>query len=240
MALSRAQNRAVALGERGYVLLTTMWLLLLAGSIAGLMLLTTVERSRSTKEYMDEAEAVHALDSALATAVADRLFASQTAQGGGASQQIDMEGVVVSVQTSSETSRIDLNTANAEIVGQAIRERGHMWSMGPTENQALIVAILARRVEGMTFRSAVEVAQIAQGDLDGDTDYIFTIATRARGPSSRQLPGIGVGAAAQSINRGHAAVRFRATLEGYAGQRSRTIVGRMSSIRGKTFSTIDR
>ena len=112
--------------EQGYVLITAIWLLLLAGSIAALLMLRSIRAATDAKEVAQALGDKVALESAVETVLADRLFSgarsSWWATPARGTVRIGSRDVRVSL--TSESGRIDINEADPLLVGRALQGLG--------------------------------------------------------------------------------------------------------------------
>lgn len=151
------------------MLISALWLLLLAGVLTALILAQTRERAEDVRDSGDALRLGHALASAIATVNADRLFAGpasrwweQPAQGA-----VEIDGVAVTLMLSNEAERIDLNRASREAMVVALDRlaREQPGVMAGVDRDALVLAIEARRASGVPFYSAREVAGLMTGGV---------------------------------------------------------------------------
>jgi hypothetical protein len=151
------------------VLISALWLLLLAGVLTALILAQTRERAEDVRDGGDALRLRHALASAIATVNADRLFAGPASHWWKLPAQgtVEIEGVTVTLALSNEAERIDLNRASREAIVAALdrlaRERPEV--MAGVERDALVLGIEARRASEVPFYSAREVVGLVRNDL---------------------------------------------------------------------------
>ena len=112
--------------ENGYVLITAIWLLALCGAIAAMLMLRSLDSARIAHDQARQLMARIALQSAIETVIADRLFKQNhsrwwvlPAQG-----SVDVAGQAVQVYISDDAGRIDLNEADSALIDQALRGAG--------------------------------------------------------------------------------------------------------------------
>jgi general secretion pathway protein K len=112
--------------ERGFVLIAAIWLLILAGSIASVLMLRSLAAATSAAGRSDTIERRLAAESAIETVIADRLFAGDRSFW----LRTPAEGVVaigdrrVNVRLSSESGRLDVNAADPARIDGALRGLG--------------------------------------------------------------------------------------------------------------------
>lgn len=151
------------------MLISALWLLLLAGVLTALILAQTRERAEDVRDSGDTLRLRHALASAIATVNADRLFAGPASRWWKLPAQgtVEIDGVAVTLALSNEAERIDLNRASRAAIVAALdrlaREQPEV--MAGVERDALVLAIEARRASGLPFYSAREVEGLVNGEM---------------------------------------------------------------------------
>lgn len=151
------------------MLISALWLLLLAGVLTALILVQTRARTEDVRDSGDALRLRNALASAIATVNADRLFAGPASRWRKLPAQgaVEIDGVVVTLMLSNEAERIDLNRASRDAMVAALdrltQEQPEV--MAGVEPDALVLAIEARRTSGVPFYSAREVAGLVTGDV---------------------------------------------------------------------------
>lgn len=152
------------------MLISALWLLLLAGVLTALILMQTRERAEDVRDGGDTLRLRHALASAIATVNADRLFAGPASRWWKlpARGTVEIDGVTVTLALSNEAERIDLNRASREAMVAALDRlaREQPGVMAGVERDALVLGIEARRASGMPFYSAREVAGLVRSDVE--------------------------------------------------------------------------
>lgn len=155
--------------EHGYVLISALWLLLLAGVLTALILAQTRERAEDVRDGGDTLQLRHALASAIATVNADRLFAGPASRWWKLPAQgaVEIDGITVTLALSNEAEQIDLNRASREAMVAALDRLAQEQPgvMAGVERDALVLAIEARRASGVPFYSAREVAGLLGSDV---------------------------------------------------------------------------
>ncbi len=112
--------------EQGFVLIAAIWLLILAGSIAAILMLRSLAGANAAAEHQDMIERRLALDSAIETMLADRLFngnrsAWAVAPAGGA---IAIGNRQIALRVTSESGRLDVNAADPALIDAALQGFG--------------------------------------------------------------------------------------------------------------------
>ncbi len=151
------------------MLISALWLLLLAGVLTAMILAQTRERAEDVRDGGDALRLRHALASAIATVNADRLFAGPASRWWKLPAQgtVEIDGVAVTLALSNEAERIDLNRASREAMVATLDRlaREQPAVMAGIERDGLVRAIEARRASGVPFYSAREVAGLAEGEV---------------------------------------------------------------------------
>ncbi len=112
--------------EQGFVLIAAIWLLVLAGSITAILMLRSLAAATAAAEHQDSIERRLALDSAIETMLADRLFNSSLSPWWAA----PAEGTIaigkhnISLRMTSESGRIDVNGADPALIDTALQGFG--------------------------------------------------------------------------------------------------------------------
>lgn len=151
-------------GEQGYVLISAIWMLALAGSIVAYLMLGSVEASRQTRSAGELLKARLAFDAVLETIVADRIINGDRSKWSRAPMTgtIMIDGMAVRVRSTDESARVDINRADMQtldlVLGQAgLRER---------EKQVVLARIALARGQKRPVRAMAEMAAIL-GVADG-------------------------------------------------------------------------
>lgn len=153
MAVSDARQ------DNGYALLATLWLLLLAASVAGLLMMRSVQGSRAVAAERAALMRTTAEESALETAAADLLL------NGGASRFGALPSTAVyriaardySLEASRESDHIDINEAPLALIDSELR----LASVNPIERARLIAMLDEARRSRRSFVSLADVAALA-------------------------------------------------------------------------------
>jgi hypothetical protein len=137
--------------EDGYVLIAAIWLLVLAGSIAALLMLQSLTATRQARAEGDILRARLALDAAVETIIADRIMNggrsiwSRTAVDG----TIQIENMAIRARATSEAQRVDLMRADPRLVDTTLRTAG----LGANQRQRVIarIALQAGNAQALSF-----------------------------------------------------------------------------------------
>ncbi len=145
-------------GERGFVLIAAIWLLILAGSIAAILMLRSLAGATAAADHDEATERRLALESAIETMLADRLFVGQRsawwlapAQG-----QIAIGGRDVNIRMTSESGRLDVNGANPALIDPALRGFG----VSASERERILARLLALRAMKKNIGSLAELESL--------------------------------------------------------------------------------
>lgn len=154
-------------GERGFVLIAAIWLLILAGSITAVLMLRTLSAASAASGHADSLARRLALESAIETMMADRLF-----NGSGsawhlvpARGRIEIGGRAISIRLTSDSGRLDVNMADPALIDTALQRFG----VAAAERGAILTRLLALRARKKRIGSAA------------DLDRLLARASRAAG-----------------------------------------------------------
>lgn len=148
--------------ERGFILISAIWLLVLAGSIAALLLLYSIA---DTRRAVDDEQAL--LDRVALDGAAETLFASLVIDGERSlwlrepATPMSIGGRRITLSLSSENGRIDLNTAPLELIDSALRAFG----ADASDRQRLSNDLQALRTRKQRIASAAEMEALLGPDI---------------------------------------------------------------------------
>lgn len=169
--------------ERGYALISALWLLLLAAVLAGALTAHSVTRARAVAQLRAELLLELRATSAIESAMADIVFngnQSAIGQNSGA-VAYHFGGRDIAVRASSERNRIDINDAPVELVDAALRRA----QIGAELRGRVLSAIAARRAERRRFASLADIDRaVADDDGSGANACLLDVLTVAGGRSS--------------------------------------------------------
>lgn len=113
-------------GELGFVLIAAIWLLVLAGAIVALLMLSTLTFAKRSRFEADQLQSDLALRSALQTVAWDRLMNGVHGPWGQlpAEGDVALADHVVHARLSSEAGRLDINEADPKLIDTALRGLG--------------------------------------------------------------------------------------------------------------------
>jgi len=178
-------------GERGFVLVATIWLLVLAGSIVAMLMLRTFTMARAVSTEQRLLESDVAAQSAIETVLADRLFVGARSHW----WMLPAEGTVrvggrdVRMRLTSEGGRLDLNEADPGRIDAALRGLG----LSATGREAVLASLRERRRSQRRVRSLAEMRGLFSGPetaLPSDIciDDLVTFASGRPEPSPATMP----------------------------------------------------
>ncbi|HEY5722126.1 MAG TPA: hypothetical protein VIT45_07375 [Allosphingosinicella sp.] len=148
-------------GERGFVLIAAIWLLILAGSITAILMLRSLAASTAAADRSEEAERRLALESATETLLADRLFNSQRSRWWQAPTEggITIGGRPIRLRMTSESGRIDVNNADTGLIDTALRGLG----VGKGDRDRIVQRLVALRTLKKGIGSAADLDSLIGG-----------------------------------------------------------------------------
>lgn len=140
--------------DAGYALISALWLLLLAASLSGLLMLRSVRGSEALVADRSAIRDHLRLDSALETALADMLFygqASVIARSGGAGRY-SVDGQEVTVRASAESARVDINEAPLPTIEATLTQSG----VSPDRRASILDMLTVMRAQRLPISSLNE------------------------------------------------------------------------------------
>lgn len=236
---------AIPANERGYILITAVWMLLLGASIVAVMMAHNLRTSQELSFEREQAQIRYAQESAIETVVADILFNGARSQLARlpAKTSYTINGVVMRVRVSSESGKIDVNQADPVLIERALRGLG----IAASQRQAFLAIIASELSASRLFQSPADVAAAMQqagimfdrGFCPGTYFTTFSglgqpVAGQMRPEVSKALglPNLPTSARASSGT----AVRISVTAD---GTRPLTAVVRISGLIGQAYSVLD-
>lgn len=175
--------------DHGYALISALWLLLLAASLSGLLMLRSVRSSAALVEDRTAMQDQNRIESALETAMADMLFygnASVIARGGGTGRYV-VDGKDVIVRASAESTRVDLNTAPLSVIDETLASR----AIAPEIRATLLGILTERRANAAPLASLSEWRALLRHAADhegGDALCALDMFTTAGGRTTAAPP----------------------------------------------------
>lgn len=147
--------------ERGFILISAIWLLVLCGSIAAILMLRSIAATRESALDADAFADQALLEAAVETTFAGLLFTGGRSHAASvpASGTISIAGRDVTVDVTSENGRIDLNEYPLDKLGAALQGLG----IESDDRRRIVGAVHLRRSANRPFRSHAEVAALLRG-----------------------------------------------------------------------------
>lgn len=179
----------------GFILINAIWLLLLCGAIAALLMLRGIERGSAARADGDVLKARLSLESGVEAVIADILFNGPRSRWASvpANGSVDVgAGSPLQVRVSSEAGRLDLNDGDLDTIDLALRGFG----ADATRRRALLDELRAKRARKERIGSWAEahmlLAPIESGaDRQTCLDQDFTLYSGLSKPRPDQAsPGL--------------------------------------------------
>lgn len=177
--------------ERGFILITAIWMLLLGASIVAILMVKNLHQSEQYSFEREQVAHKHARESAVETVVADLLFNGPRSSFAQLPSEMrySFDGIDVTVKVSSESGKIDVNQTDIALVERAMRGLG----VGAQTCEAFLEQISASRAAERPFQSALEVAGalqqsgLCQGIGQEDLGQYFTAYSGLAQPRQGQM-----------------------------------------------------
>lgn len=236
----RARN-----GERGYILITAVWILLLGASIVAVIMIHNISASKEASFERKLTGIRNAQESAIDTVIADILFngpRSSFAQLP-ATASYNIGGEDVQVEVSSESGKIDLNQADPNLIERALRG----LAIPGVERQTFLRSIARRRGADALFQSLTDVeAEMMEAGIAVGSDFCasryFTVYSGLEQPLVSQMdPELAkaLGLASVSASSGNARGAALRILVETEMATPLTAVVRTSGLIGQSHSVLD-
>lgn len=145
--------------NEGFILINAVWLLLLCGAIAALIMLRGIERGSAARAEGEALSTRLALESGVEAVIADILFNGPRSRWAmlPANGSIDAgRDSPLQVRVSSETGRLDLNDGNLDSIDLALRSFG----IDATRRRALVDQLRAKRARQERIGSWAEAEML--------------------------------------------------------------------------------
>jgi general secretion pathway protein K len=157
----RPRSPERAAGERGFVLIAAIWLLILAGSITAILMLRSVAAATAAADQSDSVAGRLALESAIETVIADRLFNGTRSRWWLAPSEaaVPIGARQVRVRLTSESGRIDVNLADPALIDAALRGLG----VRSAERGRIVARLRALRAMKRRIGSLAELGSLVAG-----------------------------------------------------------------------------
>jgi len=181
--------RRIPEGEQGFVLIAAIWLLVLAGAIVAVMMLRGMNDARAAKSEGELLQQKLALDGAMDTIVADRLFNGSRSRWSIAPAQgsIEIDGIGVQLRSTSESGRLDLNVADLALIDRALQGLG----VSGGGRRIILGRLQARRGGARTLAVWADVdALLAEAQRDGAVCLadMMTMSSGLAQPQANRMP----------------------------------------------------
>lgn len=204
----------------GYALLATLWLLLLAASVAGLLMLRSVERSRTVADERAELVRLTAEESALETAAADLMLNAGASRFRALPSRAvyRIAGRDYAVEASREAARIDINEAPLALIDAELR----LTDFSAATRARLLAALDEARRSKRSFASLSAVTALEpDSECLGDilTPYQGRTTAFANSQSAGTVEGLGPPGAWRLRIEGPGAQRAMIARPGLPGER---------------------
>jgi len=185
----RRRSAEPARGERGFVLIAAIWLLILAGSITAILMLRSLSLAAGAAADGDALARRLALAGAIETALADRIFNGERSPWWltPSESTVAIGGRRVTVRLSSESGRLDVNEADPALIDAALRGA----AVAPSERARIVTRLQAFRAANRRLLSpaALDMLLAEAGAAAGSClpDQLTTSSGMAQ-PRPDQMP----------------------------------------------------
>lgn len=169
--------------ERGFVLLGTIWLLVLAGAVGAALLLRSLGEARAAAAESRALADRMALDGAAEAAFASLLFNGQGSALTGGAGQVTIGNSVVGLRLSSEGSRFDVNEADPQMIAGVLQSLG----VSKREGERIVGALAAARAERRRLASHAELRRLL-GPAAESLEDVFTLYSGLSRPPTGESP----------------------------------------------------
>lgn len=141
--------------EGGYVLISTIWLILLGATLVTAISLTVLNNAEFHAEERERVRKILAIESAYETVVADILFNGPRSNFAllPASADYNLSGFPMKVEVIAENGKIDLNNAEPALVERALRG----LAVPSIARNAYLEAYRMRRSKAQTLLSIADI-----------------------------------------------------------------------------------
>jgi len=138
-----------------------IWMLVLAGAIAAVLMLRGLGAATEATDQADDLRNRLLMESAIETVMADRQFNGPRGRWWllPATGDVDVDGVKVEVRLSSESGRLDINEADPALIDRALIGLG----LAGVDRAALIAHLRGLRSQGGRIGSFAELRRLVDG-----------------------------------------------------------------------------
>jgi general secretion pathway protein K len=148
-------------GERGFILIAAVWLLVLAGAITAVLMLRSLSLATSVAGQGEAYQRRLALEGAMETVLADRIFNGVRSRWWLTPSEglVAVAGKQIRVRLSSESGRLDVNEADPAALDAVLRSFG----IAPTPRVAIAARLQALRAKSRRVASFAALDAILEG-----------------------------------------------------------------------------
>ncbi|WP_106640288.1 hypothetical protein [Allosphingosinicella vermicomposti] len=157
-------QRPIKTGEQGYILITAIWLLLLAGSIAALLVLRSLTTAADAADRQERVENQLILEAGFETVFADRLVNGISSPWWllPAEGRVTLDGASAHVRLTSESGRIDINEAEPALIAAALQGLG----VSSASRDRFLTRLQSLRAQKQLISSFAHLRQIEAEAID--------------------------------------------------------------------------
>ncbi len=150
----------ISTSERGSILITAVWMLLLGASIVAVIMIHNLRASEELSFEREQTQIKYAQESAVETVVADMLFNGPRSELARlpAETSYTINGIAMQVRISSESGKIDVNQADPVLIERALRGLG----ISSSQRQAFLAIVAGERSASRLFQSPTDVGAAMQ------------------------------------------------------------------------------
>lgn len=218
-------------GERGFVLIGAIWILVLCGAIAALLLARSMAAGTAAAAEGERLRTRMALEAAVETAIADLLLFGQRSRFAAlpTEQAIEIGGRTVRIRATAESGRLDLNHADPKRIERVLAGLG--WDSSardallariaagragetPLRDLSELRWLLARRDGGAGDVCAEDMLTVFSGRPEPDAGHMDPGLARLLGepPAQRSAPPVRIGDAVRIEAQADDGGRLRAVI----------------------------
>jgi hypothetical protein len=148
-------------GQSGFVLIAAIWLLVLAGSITAILMLRSLAAATAAADQSETVARKLALESAIETVLADRLFNGQRSAWwlSPSEGRVAVGGRLAVVRLSGESGRLDVNAADPKLIDSALRG----FAVAAGERERIVGRLQALRAAKRKIGSLAELSALVAG-----------------------------------------------------------------------------
>lgn len=142
--------------ERGYILITAVWMLLLGASVVAVIMVHNLRQAEELSFERTQTQIKYAQESAIETVMADMMFNGPRSEFARlpTDTTYNIHGVKMEVSVASESGKIDVNQADLKLIDSALRGFG----IAASGRQAFSQILESERNAGRFLESPVDIA----------------------------------------------------------------------------------